>query len=116
MGRRPSPEGLPSGVRPSAHHAQTMCTRCALGPPLQGAKDLRIGFEDVCRISPQRPKTSVFGGYLILDNTPSVASIIPDDADDAMRAGAENCRQRRGNAGKETLEVNEMEVTGIAPK
>ena len=46
----------------------------------------------------------LFGGGLILDNTPSNASIIPDDEDDAMHAGdakqgAENCRKRRGNQG-----------------
>ena len=35
----------------------------------------------------QRPKTNIFRGCLILDNTPSIASIIPDDADDVMRAG-----------------------------
>ena len=38
-------------------------------------------------ISPQRPKTSIFRGCLILDNTPSIASIILDDADDVMHAG-----------------------------
>ena len=48
---------------------------------------MRIGFGDFCSISPRRPKTSVFRGCLILDNTPSIASIIPDDADDAMHAG-----------------------------
>ena len=35
----------------------------------------------------RRPKTSVFRGCLILGNTPSIASIIPDDADDVMHAG-----------------------------
>ena len=56
----PSPQGLPSG-------------------------------RDFCSISPQRPrtspKTSIFRVRLILDNTPSIASIIPDDADDAVHAG-----------------------------
>ena len=38
--------------------------------------------------SPRRvTKRALLGGCLILDNTPSIASIIPDDADDAMRAG-----------------------------
>ena len=40
-----------------------------------------------CSISPQRLKTSIFRGCLILDDTPSIASIIPDDADDVMHAG-----------------------------
>ena len=48
---------------------------------------MQIGFGDFCSISPRRPKTSVFRGCLILDNTPSIASIIPNDADDAMHAG-----------------------------
>ena len=48
---------------------------------------MRIGFGDFCSISPQRLKTSIFRGCLILDNTPSIASIIPDDADDVMHAG-----------------------------
>ena len=68
-----------------------MRIRFMLGPPSEGAKDLRIGLGDFCSISPQHPKTSpktsIFGGCLILDNTPSIASIIPDDADDAMHAG-----------------------------
>ena len=51
------------------------------------AKDSTIGLGDFCSISPQRAKTNIFRGCLILDNTPSIASIIPDDADDVMRAG-----------------------------
>ena len=55
------------------------------------------------------PQQVFLGGCLILDNTPSNASIIPDDADDAMRAddakqGAENCRKRRN---EEKLKRNE---------
>ena len=48
---------------------------------------------------PAESQNQVFlGGCLILDNTPSTASIITDDADDAMIAGdakqgAENCRK-----------------------
>ena len=48
---------------------------------------MRIGFGDFCSISRQRLKMSIFRGCLILDNTPSIASIIPDDADDVMHAG-----------------------------
>ena len=51
-------EGLLSGIRPS-----TPCHRPMKGPCVQ--------------------KQVFFGGCLILDNTPSIASIIPDDADDA---------------------------------
>ena len=63
-------------------------------------------------------KREFLGGCLILDNTPSTASIIPEDAGDAMHAGdAKQSRQRGENAGKqESLEVNEMEATGIARK
>ena len=47
--------------------------------------------EDFCSISPQQPKTSpktsVFRGRLILDYTPSIASITTNDANDAMHAG-----------------------------
>ena len=72
---------------------------------------------------PAASKTSFWGVHM--DNTTSIASNIPDDADDAMRAGdakqgAENCRKRRGNAGKqESLEVTELhedeEGTGEKP-
>ena len=65
----------------------TMRLRFALGPPLWGAKDSRIGLSDFCSISPQRQKTSIFGWCLKLDNTPSIASIIPDDAGDVVHAG-----------------------------
>ena len=65
------------------------------------AKDLRIGLGDFCSISPRRPTTSVFGGCLILDNTHSIASIIPDDADDAKHSddakqGAEKLQTTKG--------------------
>ena len=48
--------------------------------------------------SPRSQKRAFFGGCLIPDYTPSIASIIPDDADDAMHAGdakqgAENWKQ-----------------------
>ena len=78
-----------------------MSIRFALGLPQRiGSGD----FEDFCSIFPRRPKMSVFGGCKLLDNTPSIASTILDDADDAMHAGdakqgAENCRKRKGNAG-----------------
>ena len=43
---------------------------------------------------------------LILDNTPSIASIIPNDTDDVLHAGdakegSDNCRKRRGHAKKQ---------------
>ena len=67
--------------RPCAEHEGTLC----IAPALFGAKDLRIcfrGFVDFPAASKR-----LFWGCLILDNTQSTASIILDDADDAMHAG-----------------------------
>ena len=77
---RPMP---PTMRRPCSDHAHTFCA----GPSLIRGEGFADWFRRFCSISPQHPKTSIFGGCLILDNTPSIASIIPDDADDAMHAG-----------------------------
>ena len=80
-----SPLGLT--FRYKAAHAGTFWA----GPFLIRGEGFADWFRRFCSISPQHPKTSpktsIFGGCLILDNTPSIASIIPDDADDAMHAG-----------------------------
>ena len=81
---RPMP---PTMRRTCAEHAHTFYA----GPSLIRGEGFADWFRRFCSISPQHPKTSpktsIFGGCLILDNTPSIASIIPDDADDAMYAG-----------------------------
>ena len=85
-----SPLGLTFRYKAARPMPPTMRVRC--GYVLGWAFLIRgEGFADwfrrFCSISLQRPKTRIFRGCLILDNTPSIASIIPDDADDVMHAG-----------------------------
>ena len=91
--RRTCADHAPTMRRPCSDHAHTFCT----GPTLirgKGFADWLRRFpnnsEEFCSISAQRPKTSpktsVCRGCLVPDYTPSIASIIPDDADDAMHA------------------------------
>ena len=79
---------MPPTMRgPCAEHAHTFYA----GPSLirgEGFADLFKRFLRSFVASPRRvTKQALLGGCLILDNTPSIASIIPDDADDAMHAG-----------------------------
>ena len=64
------PEGLPSGIRPSAlcrrptaDHVPTMCRTFALKPRCQGGKRVRVHFSDFCdflSISPRSQKNERF--------------------------------------------------------
>ena len=75
---------------PCAEHAHTFYA----GPSLirgEGFAELFKRFLRSFVASPRRvTKRALLGGCLILDNIPSIASIIPDDADDAMHAGDAN--------------------------
>ena len=77
----------PTMKGPCAHHAHTFCA----GPALIRGEEFADWFRRFSRIfvaSPRRvTKRALFGGCLILDNTPSIASIILDDPNDAMHAG-----------------------------
>ena len=77
----------PTMRRTCAEHAHTFYA----GPSLirgEGFADWFRRFPRIFVASPKpSQKTSIFRGCLILDNTPSIASIITDDADDVMHAG-----------------------------
>ena len=82
---RPMP---PTMHRTCAEHAHTFNA----GPSLirgEGFADWFRRFPKIFVAPPQKrvQKTSIFRGCLILDNTPSIASIILDDAGDVMHAG-----------------------------
>ena len=81
---RPMP---PTMQGPCADHVYTFCA----GPALirgEGFADWFRRFSRICVASPRRvTKRALCGGCLILDNTLSITSIIPDDPNDAMHAG-----------------------------
>ena len=74
----------PTMKGPCADHAHAFCA----GPALirgEGFADWFRRFSRIFVASPRRvTKRALLGGCLILDNTPSIASIIPDDANNAM--------------------------------